>query len=170
MYIKKKVPWSMVIWSSLLVILMGCGAGVTTLSNTVSGSNDTSEQAAATDISENAVTEPFVVDLDAIPPVDITKHNVPLGEIYFDTFRRVNRVIPLSDISLDMIRDLRDAIPPIYNPKFETADQGEKWLSQTDIVVGYTAGEEAYAYPVRILNWHEIVAHDVNGEPILATY
>ena len=38
------------------------------------------------------------------------------------------------------------------------------------MVLGYTAGEEAYAYPVKILNFHEIVSHTVNGRPIMATY
>lgn len=110
------------------------------------------------------------VDLASIPLVDQSKHSVPLEEIYFDTFRSINRVVPLTDISPDMIRDLLDAIPPIYNPKFETRAQAENWVSDSDIVLGYVDDDEAFAYPVKILNWHEMVAHNVNGRPILATY
>ena len=119
---------------------------------------------------ELPVVEPVTINLEAIPPVDQSRHSVPLEEIYFDTFRRVNRVVPLTNISDEMILDLRDAIPPIYNPKFETLAQAESWLSEGEIVLGYADGSEAYAYPVKILNWHEIVSHDVNGRPILATY
>ncbi len=111
-----------------------------------------------------------VIDLDAIPPVDTTQHSVPLEEIYFDTFRPTNRAVPLSKADPDLIRSLRDAIPPLYAPVFESAAEADGWLEAADIVLGYADGEEAYAYPVRILNFHEIVSHEVNGRPIIATY
>ena len=68
-----------------------------------------------------------------------------------------------------MILRLRDAIPPIYNPKFETGESA-RWLSEKDLVLGYAQGDVAVAYPIKILNWHEIVSHDIDGVPILATY
>ena len=114
---------------------------------------------------------PVTVDLATIPDVDTTLHSVPLEEIYFDTFNPGrNRIVPLTEATPDLIARLRDAIPPIYNPTFESASEADRWLSEEDFVVGYADGNAAYAYPIRILNWHEMVSHKVNGRPILATY
>ncbi|MFQ5946721.1 MAG: DUF3179 domain-containing protein, partial [Anaerolineae bacterium] len=44
------------------------------------------------------------------------------------------------------------------------------WLGPSDIILGYVAGEEAWAYPVRILNLHEIVNDQLAGEPVLISY
>lgn len=110
------------------------------------------------------------IDLDAIPAVDTSQHSVPLEEIYFDTFRGVNRAVPLTKADEALILSLRDAIPPLYQPVFETAAAADRWLGDRDIVLGYADGDEAFAYPVKILNYHEIASHTVNGRPIMATY
>lgn len=123
-----------------------------------------------TAVSESAVpVAPVEIDLRAIPPVDTSQHTVPLEDIYFDTFRSTNRAVALPSASEDLIRRLLDAIPPLYEPRFETADSA-RWLSQHDIVLGYAAGGEAFAYPIKILNFHEIASHEVDGIPIIATY
>ena len=116
------------------------------------------------------ITSPVIeVDEDLIPQVDRSKAVVPAEEILFDTFRSYDRVVPLSEADEGMILRLRDAIPPIYNPKFEPGENA-KWLSEKDLVLGYSQGDVAVAYPIKILNWHEIVSHDIDGVPILATY
>lgn len=67
----------------------------------------------------------------------------------------------------------KDEIPAITGPAF-----GDDWAStQTtslaphDRVIGIEFGEEARAYPLRVLNWHEVV-NDVGplGDPLLVTY
>jgi hypothetical protein len=110
------------------------------------------------------------IDLDAVPDIDTNVHNVPLDEIIFDTFQPANRAVPLTDAQPALIRSLRDAIPPIYEPRFTSAADTDEWLSDSDIVLGYADGDEAYAYPVKILNFHEMVSHQVNGRDILASY
>lgn len=50
----------------------------------------------------------------------------------------------------------RDGIPAIDQPKFLTADQA-RFLKDNDRVLGIRLDGIAKAYPVRILNWHEIV-------------
>ena len=110
------------------------------------------------------------IDLDRVPAVDTSQHSVPLDQIIFDTFRTVNRAVPLTEAPPDLIRSLRDAIPPLYEPRFTTASTTDEWLSDDDIVLGYADGGEAYAYPVKILNFHEIVSHRVHGRAILASY
>jgi len=110
------------------------------------------------------------IDLNLVPEVDVDQHTVPLDEIIFDTFRSTNRAVPLTEAQPALIRSLRDAIPPIYEPRFTTTAETDKWLGGSDIVLGYSDGDEAFAYPVKILNFHEMVSHEVNGRDILASY
>ncbi len=110
------------------------------------------------------------IDLDRVPAVDTSRHSVPLEQIIFDTFRPVNRAVPLTEAQPALIRSLRDAIPPLYEPRFASAAATDSWLADDDIVLGYAAGDEAYAYPVKILNYHEIASHEVDGRAILASY
>lgn len=116
------------------------------------------------------VTSPKIkIDKNDIPQVDRTKAVVPAEEIFFDTFRSYDRIVPLNKADEALILRLRDAIPPIYNPDFVTHDNAG-FLSGQDLVLGYAQDDIAVAYPIKILNWHEIVSHEVDGIPILATY
>lgn len=99
---------------------------------------------------------------------NIARHNVPLEEIHFDTFNGSS--IPLSKITESLVLQLRDAIPPITKPKYMDVETADTWLKPDDIVLGYVDGDTALAYPVRILNYHEIVNETVNGVPILISF
>ena len=37
-------------------------------------------------------------------------------------------------------------------------------------MLGYESGDDAYAYPINILNFHEIVNDTIGGVPVLITY
>ena len=116
-----------------------------------------------------AASKPAIEVASDVPPVNITRHSVPLEEVYFDTFQPINRAVPLSTAQPELIERLRDAIPPIHNPKYEPASEAQ-WLRDDDTVIGYAAGDEAWAYPVRILNYHEIVNERLGGEDVLISY
>jgi hypothetical protein len=62
-----------------------------------------------------------------------------------------------------------DGIPPIDDPRFETATEVD-WLSDDEPVLVLTLGDETKAYPVRVLTWHEIVNDVVGGVPVAVTY
>ena len=62
----------------------------------------------------------------------------------------------------------RDGIPAIDAPKFVRAGQAN--LAAADRVLGMAREGVAKAYPVRILNWHEIVNDRLSGDPIVVTY
>jgi hypothetical protein len=104
-----------------------------------------------------------------VPAVDISKHSVPLQDVYFDTFQPANRALPLDQATPDLIAQLRDAIPPIHNPGYEPAAE-VTWLREGDQVLGYAVGDQAWAYPIRILNFHEIVNDRLAKEPVLISY
>lgn len=115
-----------------------------------------------------ATAEVFVVP-QAVPTVDVRRHSVPLDRIVFDTFRPIDRAVPLTEASPGLIASLLDAIPPIHRPVYEPAAEAA-WLSEQDLVIGYAAGGSAWAYPLRILNFHELVNDELAGEPILVSY
>jgi len=45
-----------------------------------------------------------------------------------------------------------------------------KYIVTTDRIVGVVLGGEARAYPVRLLNWHEVINDTLGGIPIAVTY
>ncbi len=63
----------------------------------------------------------------------------------------------------------RDGIPALTNPAFDPASEVE-WLSPQDRLLALERNGEAKAYPLRILNWHEVVNDELSSEPIVVTY
>ncbi len=63
----------------------------------------------------------------------------------------------------------KDGIPALHDPKFITPDQVD-FLQDDDEVLAFISGDQAVAYPLKILIWHELVNDTVNGIPILASY
>jgi hypothetical protein len=63
----------------------------------------------------------------------------------------------------------RDGIPPIHEPKFVAANDAY-FLRDKDRVLGVSRNGIAKAYPIRILDRHEVVNDRFNGEPIVVTY
>ena len=62
----------------------------------------------------------------------------------------------------------RDGIPSIDRPKFVRAEQAR--LLDSDRILGLTRNGRARAYPVRILNWHEVVNDRFGGRAVAVTY
>lgn len=63
----------------------------------------------------------------------------------------------------------RDGIPAIDRPKFVTARKAG-FLKDDDRVLGLYHKGIARAYPIRILNWHEIVNDTIAGEPVAVSF
>ncbi len=108
--------------------------------------------------------------LPAGTPPDLNRdiRSVELSDIVFDTFDGSSR--RLSDASNALIERLRDAIKPIYSPQYEDVSGGD-WLTGGDTILGYVSGDgQAYAYPIKYLNFHEIVNDVIDGVPLLVTY
>ncbi|RMH68098.1 MAG: hypothetical protein D6683_17260, partial [Actinomyces sp.] len=88
-----------------------------------------------------------VPDPRSTPPLDTSRHAVPLDEIVFDTFAGAS--IRLPDAEPALIADLFDAIVPLDAPDYESAAQARSWLDDADVVVGYVDDEGgAWAFPV----------------------
>ena len=63
----------------------------------------------------------------------------------------------------------RDGIPSIDRPDFIPAAQAN-FLKAKDRIIGIQVNGEARAYPIKILNWHEIVNDTIQGKPVSVTF
>lgn len=81
---------------------------------------------------------------------DLTRHSVPLDQLVDGG-------------------PGKDGIPAILTPKFISAPDAT-FLHDNDRVLGLTAGTEAKAYPIKILNWHEIVNDTIGEKAVVVTY
>ncbi|MBA3895395.1 MAG: DUF3179 domain-containing protein [Gemmatimonadales bacterium] len=82
---------------------------------------------------------------------DFSRHTVPLEEI-----------VPGGPP--------KDGIPALDHPRFTSISEAGTWLSDRDPVVLVQEGDEARAYPLQILIWHEIVNDVVAGRPLAITF
>jgi uncharacterized protein DUF3179 len=64
----------------------------------------------------------------------------------------------------------RDGIPPIDHPRPVALAGGDRCLAAREPVIAVEVGEQARAYPIQILAWHEIVNDRLGGLPIAVTY
>lgn len=62
----------------------------------------------------------------------------------------------------------RGKIAAVFEPTFVAAEQAK--IPEDAWILGYTAGEEAYAYDLNLLNAHEVVNHKVDGQGIAAVW
>ncbi len=64
----------------------------------------------------------------------------------------------------------KDGIPALTNPRVEPARLGNVWLHDDDRVLGVVVDSHPRAYPVRILNWHEIVNDHIGNRRFVVNY
>ena len=86
----------------------------------------------------------------AWPKTDFSMHSVPFEEI-------MSGGPP------------KDGIPSIDDPKFVPLAEATD-LADTEPVIAVRIGDDARAYPLRVLIWHEIVNDTVGGTPVSVTY
>jgi hypothetical protein len=87
-----------------------------------------------------------------------------ISSLAFDTTRH--------EIPLDQILSggpPKDGIPALLTPKFVSAAQATH-VGPTDPVVGLVREGVAKAYPIAILNWHEVVNDKLGDSSVAVTY
>ena len=62
-----------------------------------------------------------------------------------------------------------DGIPPIDEPKFQSTGEVD-WLDDNEPVIVVQIDDDARAYPLQIMTWHEIVNDEVGGIPVSVTF
>ncbi|MCD1629187.1 DUF3179 domain-containing protein [Marinobacter shengliensis] len=63
----------------------------------------------------------------------------------------------------------RDGIPSVNEPAFQSPGEVSLWR-KNDLMLTFDASESSFAYPIGILNWHEIVNHRLDEGPVLITF
>ncbi len=64
----------------------------------------------------------------------------------------------------------KDGIPSIDAPQFQSTREADEWLADREPVVFVRVNDDARAYPIQILMWHEIVNDTVGGEPLMISF
>lgn len=64
----------------------------------------------------------------------------------------------------------KDGIPAVEDPKFISVAEANEFLGELEPVVFFQIGDDARAYPLQILTWHEIVNDVVDGTPVTITF
>jgi hypothetical protein len=82
-------------------------------------------------------------------------------------FKLDNAIVPKEEILSG--GPPKDGIPALLKAKFIQPDEGD-FLKADDQVIGVKMGNQAKAYPIRILNWHEAVNDTIDGMPIVVTF
>ena len=62
-----------------------------------------------------------------------------------------------------------DGIPSVDSPEF-TKPSGIDFLDDNDLVLGIKIGDVIRAYPHPILDWHEIINDNIDGDAVAITY
>jgi len=98
-------------------------------------------------------------DFDSVPPAgaesefitDFSKHSVSYDEILSGG-------------------PTKDGIPAVDFPEFVSAEEADSWLEEVEPVIFVKVGDDARAYPIQILIWHEITNDTVGGLPLTITF
>lgn len=92
----------------------------------------------------------LLLSLPVLSGFDFSKHSIPISEI-------LSGGPP------------KDGIPAILEPRFIPLKKAD-FLKNDDRVLGLVINGESKAYPVKILNWHEIVNDVVGGMKVIVSY
>ena len=79
-----------------------------------------------------------------------------------------NSLVPLKEIVSGGVD--KDGIPSILYPEFLTVAEAKGFLTDDDRVLALAVDGAAKAYPIKIMNWHEVVNDSFNKRRVFITY
>lgn len=120
-------------------------------------------------VTAGCVTAPGVASGDSVPPPRPSGESPSSGDATGWASVLSEPELPVSTAELRRAAP-RDAIPAISIPAFARDWSGVRWsLDAEEQVIGVEVDGAARAYPLSVLNWHEVVNDSVGG-PLLVTY
>lgn len=66
-------------------------------------------------------------------------------------------------------RKMEEKVPVIENPEFIPASEA-LFLQEDELVLGLAVGDQAKAYPVRVLGLYEVINDRLGERPVSATW
>lgn len=85
----------------------------------------------------------------------------------YNGFEMTNLDVPLTEIF--QAGPGKDGIPSLEIPRFTNADKSD-FLLEDDLVIGIVHQGIAKAYPLRIMNYHEVINDQFGDEHVVVTY
>ena len=89
----------------------------------------------------------------------------PQFKVFFSPY--IERRIRLDEITWGGVR--KDGIPALTNPKLIAVDLAD-YLRDKDLVFGISINGDTRAYPLRIMDWHEMLNDTIGGIPVSLAY
>ena len=90
-----------------------------------------------------------------------------IATLFVTGFSLDNAIVPEADILSG--GPPKDGIPALLEPKFIDGSDAD-FLNPDDQVIGLLVSGQPRAYPIKILNWHEVVNDKVGDAPIVVTF
>jgi hypothetical protein len=87
--------------------------------------------------------------------------------LFIGGFTLDNAIVPKTDILSG--GPPKDGIPALLTPTFVDADSAD-FLNPHDLVIGVVVSGQPKAYPIKILNWHEVVNDAAGDTPFAVTF
>ena len=87
--------------------------------------------------------------------------------VVLTAFNLDNTIVPREEILSGGVP--KDGIPAILKPAFIRSEQAQ-FLNPDDHVIGVKVRGEARAYPIKILNLHEVVNDTIQGVALVVTF
>ena len=87
--------------------------------------------------------------------------------VVLTAFNIDNAIVPQEEILSGGVP--KDGIPAILKPAFIRSEQAQ-FLTPDDDVIGVKVRGEARAYPIKILNLHEVVNDTIQGVALVVTF
>ena len=114
--------------------------------------------------------KPLLLLFVAAMPAVLIADDEPVSAFRLKTDKNVKSAIDIDDVRPGTPKPVpKDAIPAIWNPRSVPADKAT-WVRDGDRVLGVEINGEARAYPLMILEVHEMVNDTLGGTPIAPNY
>jgi len=114
--------------------------------------------------------KPLLLLIVAAMPTVLIAGDEAVSAFRLKTDKNVKSAIDIDEVRLGTPKpNPKDAIPAIWKPRAVPADKAT-WVSDGDRVLGVEINGEARAYPLMILEVHEMVNDTLGGTPIAPNY
>jgi hypothetical protein len=119
---------------------------------------------------DESVIQPLETPLPVpkVKPELLPEEEPPLNADFQFTTDFSRHTVPYSDVLSG--GPPKDGIPAIDNPLFTSVSEADEYLQDLEPVIFFQVGEDARAYPLQVLTWHEIVNDVVDGKPVAITF
>ena len=83
------------------------------------------------------------------------------------SFSLDNAIVPRSEILSG--GPPKDGIPALLEPNLVSAKESD-FMNSDDVIIGTVVAGQPRAYPIKILNWHEVVNDSVGDTQFVVTF